>query len=165
MEFNHTYRLNILHSNFPNNEAPKGTESGVGFSEWMKFGKSETKKCPYYRVVFVLIRFHSGINVCNLHWGHFQLLNFLIDCWIFSYLYSIVSSLWLCDFLIRGKGFAIMVSVLKRSRRNWVVWHAPCQAGSILRYKYTHYQRNISAQLLTADKCILNIYLAQVPRN
>ena len=97
--------------------------------------------------------------------GTFNYLISLLTGWIFSYLYSIVSSLWLCDFLIGGKGFAIMVYVWKRSGRNWVVWHAPCQAGSILRYKYTHYQRNISAQLLTADKSILNIYLDQAPRN
>ena len=62
----HIYHLNVLHSNFLN-KAPKGTESGVGFLEWMKFGTSGTKKCPFYRVVFVLIRFHSGIDVCNLH--------------------------------------------------------------------------------------------------
>ena len=61
-------------------QGTKGTESGVGFAKWIKFGTSETKKCLHCRVVFVLIRFHSGLDVCNLHKGHFQLLNFLIDC-------------------------------------------------------------------------------------
>ena len=42
----HIYHLNVLHSNFLN-KAPKGTESGVGFLEWMKFGTSGTKKCPF----------------------------------------------------------------------------------------------------------------------